>query len=288
VTEAVRANSGKIAIQLMHVGRVAHPRNQPEGATIVAPSPIAAAGSIWTDSAGKQELPVPDELTSEGIQKVVGEYARAVRNAREAGFDAVEIHAANGYLPNQFLSPNSNRRTDDYGGSVERRARFLLEVVDAATEAWAADRIGVRVSPGGSFNDMLDTDPYATYSYVAEQLGARGLAFLHIAGQQPFTPADQQFDAFAELRKRFDGTIIANGGLEAQTAERLLVSGVADLVAFGRPFIANPDLPDRFRYSWPLAQPSLETFYSAGPHGYTDYPEYRQQDEPALAASGAD
>jgi N-ethylmaleimide reductase len=277
VTDAVHNQGGQIAVQLMHVGRIAHPLNQPDGARIEGPSPVAAAGSMWTDDAGKQDLPVPHELSPSEIRQVVEDYAQAVRNARSAGFDAVEIHAANGYLPNQFLSPNSNQRTDDFGGSVERRARFVLEVVDAAITAWSADRIGVRISPGGTFNDMLDDNPFATYTYLTTQLSARRVAFLHIAAQQPFVPAEKEFDAFSELRQRFAGSLIANGGLTLESAERMLATNVADLVAFGRPFIANPDLPRRLRFSWPLAQPDASTLYSSGSKGYTDYPAYAQE-----------
>ena len=158
VTKAVHQRGGRIAIQLMHVGRIAHPLNQPAGARIVAPSAVAAAGAMWTDQQGMQPMPVPAELTESEIRDLVQEFAQAVRNARDAGFDGVEIHSANGYLPNQFLSPNTNRRTDAYGGSVERRSRFLIEVFEAAAAAWSNNRIGVRVSPGGSFNDIDDPD----------------------------------------------------------------------------------------------------------------------------------
>ena len=274
VTKAVHQRGGRIVIQLMHVGRIAHPLNQPAGARIVAPSAVAAAGAMWTDQQGMQPMPVPAELTESEIHDVVQEFAQAVRNAREAGFDGVEIHSANGYLPNQFLSPNTNRRTDAYGGSVERRSRFLIEVFEASAAAWSNTRIGVRVSHGGSFNDIDDPDARETYTRVAEQLSDRGAAYLHIIRPAPFAPAEAVFDVPTVLRERFRGTVILAGGLDAREAEHIVASGQARMVAFGRPFISNPDFPERVRNNWPLAQPNQATFYTPGPAGYVDYPAY--------------
>jgi N-ethylmaleimide reductase len=276
VTDAVHAESGKIIIQLMHVGRIAHPANQPEGARILTPSAIRAAGSIWTDAAGMQEFVIPEELTTGEIRDLIREFYVAVENARRAGFDGVELHAANGYLLNQFLSPNSNGRTDAYGGSVEKRARFLLEVYDAAAAAWSSDRIGVRVSPGGTFNDMFDADPLSTYTYVARELSKRSAGFLHV-----IRPEQAHFDAFAVLREQFAGTLVVNGGIAAAEANSLLRAGQVDVVSFGRLFIANPDLPERLRNRWPLAESDAATFYTSGSQGYTDYPAYAA--EPVLA-----
>lgn len=274
VTNAVHSRGGRIFLQLMHVGRIAHPLNQPEGAKILAPSPIAAKGSMWTDQSGMQPFPVPGELTAEGIREVIREYGAATANARRAGFDGVELHSANGYLPNQFLSPNTNQRTDDYGGSVERRARFVLEVFDAMSAEWSSSNVGVRVSPGGTFNDILDSAPRATYTYVAQQLSARGAAYLHVIRPNRFAPAEAAFDVWSVLRSHFHGTFIAADSLTAEEASQLIESGAADLVAFGRPFISNPDLPVRFENKWPLAQPDLGSFYTPGEKGYTDYPSY--------------
>ena len=276
VTDAVHRHGGSIVVQLMHVGRIAHPLNQPPGARVVAPSPVAAAGTMWTDAAGAQRFPVPHELTTGEITAVIEEYAHAVRNARAAGFDGVELHAANGYLPSQFLSPNTNRRTDAYGGSPERRGRFVLELFEAAANAWSPGRVGVRVSPGGSFNDIRDPEAHLTFPSLAEQLSKRGAAYLHVARPFPFVPAEAQFNVPGVLRERFQGTLILAGELSGAEGAQLIASGAADLVAFGRPFISNPDLPDRLRHGWPLAKPNPATFYTPGPAGYIDYPAHTQ------------
>lgn len=274
VTDAVHAAGGLIVVQLMHVGRIAHALNQPEGARIVAPSAVAAKGAMWTDTQGMQQLPVPEALTVEEIRAVIAEFGQAARNARAAGFDGVELHSANGYLPNQFLSPNSNLRTDEYGGSVERRGRFVLEVFEAMSAAWSNGRVGVRISPGGAFNDMHDPEPLATYGWLTKQLSERGAAYLHVIRQEQFSPAEAAFDVWSELRPLFHGAFMANGGLDAATAQELLAKGGADLVSFGRAYIANPDLTARFRSDWPLAAGDPGTFYTPGEKGYNDYPVY--------------
>ncbi|MBL8215480.1 MAG: alkene reductase [Bryobacterales bacterium] len=269
VTDAVHAAGGRIVIQLMHVGRIAHALNQPDGARVVAPSAIAAAGTMWTDKGGMQPYPVPHELTIAQIAEVVDEFAQATRNARDAGFDGVELHAANGYLPNQFLAPNTNLRTDAYGGSIENRGRFVLEVYDAMAAAWSADRVGIRVSPGGTFNDINDPNPKATHTWLAAELAKRKPAFLHIARMGAL-----DFDVFATLREVFPGTLIANGGLDFAGGQKLIEAGTADLVSYARLFISNPDLPARFQNEWPLAAADNSTFYTPGAKGYTDYPAY--------------
>jgi N-ethylmaleimide reductase len=269
VTEAVHSAGGRIVIQLMHVGRIAHGLNQPAGARIVAPSAVAAAGTMWTDQSGMQPFPAPQELTVAEIAEVVREFAQATKNAREAGFDGVELHAANGYLPNQFLAPNTNLRSDAYGGSIEKRGRFVLEVYDAMAAAWSADRVGIRVSPGGTFNDINDPDPKATHTWLAAELAKRKAAFLHIARLGAL-----DFDVFGALRAVFPGTIIANGGLDFAGGQKLIEAGTADLVSYARLFIANPDLPARFKNEWPLAEADGSTFYTPGEKGYTDYPAY--------------
>lgn len=269
VTDAVHAAGGRIALQLMHVGRIASAANQPAGARIVAPSAIAAQGSVWTDTSGMQPFGQPEALTSDEIMAVVEEYAGAVRNARAAGFDGIEIHSASGYLPNQFLSPNSNLRTDGYGGSPKKRLRFVLEVFDAAAAAWEPGRIGVRISPAGTFNDIADPDAAITYPALAAALSERRAAWLHVV-QAP----GPQFSEWGALRANFSGTVIRNSGLTPESAAAVLDAGEADLVSFGRLFISNPDLPSRIRHGHPLAEPDRATFYTAGAEGYTDYPAY--------------
>ena len=267
VTDAVHAKGGRIAIQLMHVGRIAHPANKPAGARTVAPSAIAAKGGMWTDAQGMQPLTTPEALTVEEVRALVAEFAQAVRNAREAGFDAVELHSANGYLPNQFLAPNSNQRTDEYGGTPENRIRFVLEVFDAMAAAWEPGRIGIRISPAGTFNDIDDPDAEVTYPLLARELASRNAAFLHIV-----KPDSPRFTAWDEVRAAFPGTIILNTELTKETGAQLVATGEADLVSYGRPYISNPDLVERFQRDLPLAAPDPSTFYTPGPVGFTDYP----------------
>lgn len=270
VTDAVHAKGGRIAIQLMHVGRIAHPANQPAGARILAPSAIAAKGDMWTDAHAMQPMPAPEAMTIDEIKQAVADYAQAVRNAREAGFDGVELHSANGYLPNQFLSPNSNQRTDAYGGPPENRIRFVLEVYDAMAAAWDAGHVGVRISPAGTFNDIHDPEAATTYPLLAAELAKRGAAWLHVV--KPANAA--AFTDWASLRRNFPGTLILNSGLTKETGAALIDANEADLISFGVPFIANPDLVTRFQNDWPLAKPDPSSFYLPGPGGYTDYPAY--------------
>lgn len=274
VTDAVHQKGGRIVLQLMHVGRIGHPLNQPEGARLVAPSAIAAPGDIWTDAAGMQPMPVPHELTDFEIAQVIRDFGQASLNARAAGFDGIELHAANGYLPNQFLSPNTNQRTDAYGGSIERRSRFVLEAYDALAASWSNGRVGVRVSPGGTFNGSFDPDPRGTHAYLASELGKRKAAYLHVIRQDKFEPAAERFDAWAVLKEAFGGVLIANGGIEPTEGTRLVESGSAELVSFGRAFIPNPDLTERLKNGWPLAAADQTTFYTPGSKGYSDYPAY--------------
>ncbi len=274
VTDAVHGKGGKIFVQLMHTGRIGHPLNKPAGTRVVGPSAIAAPGDIWTDAAGMQPMPVPHELSEAEIAEVVREFGQASRNAQAAGFDGIELHAANGYLPSQFLSSNTNQRTDAYGGSVQRRARFVLEVYDALAAAWSNGRVGVRVSPGGAFNYILDADPIATHTYLASELGKRNAAFLHVIRQEDFQPADKRFDSWQVLKEAFGGTLIANGGIEPEEGKRLIESGAAELVSFGRAYISNPDLPARIKNGWQLAAGNPATFYTPGSEGYSDYPAY--------------
>jgi len=264
VTQAVHDKGGKIFLQLWHVGRVSDPEHL-SGEIPVAPSAIACDGHVSL-LRPKREYIVPRALQSDEIQGVVADFAQAARNAKEAGFDGVEVHAANGYLIDQFLHDGSNQRTDEYGGSIQNRARLLMQIVDACVGIWCADRVGVHLSPQGSAHSMSDSNPEALFSHVAEQLGQRRLAFL-------FVRENHRPDSLLRTIKRlFGGPIIANDGHDQQSAQRLLDEGAAEAVAFGRAFIANPDLVRRLRESQPLNAWDPSTFYGDGPKGYTDYP----------------
>ncbi len=270
VTAAVHAQGGRIFLQLWHVGRISHTAFQPHGAAPVAPSAIQAEGKTYT-SEGFVPLSVPRALDAEEIPRIVAAYAHATRLALEAGFDGVEVHAANGYLIDQFLRDKTNHRTDAYGGSFERRSRFLLETVDAATAVAGASRVGVRISPQNTFNDIADSQPQALFNHVAEQLAPRKLAYLHVIEGDMSGAATAPFD-YAAIKHRFGGLYIANNGYDKARATAALAEGRADLVAFGKPFIANPDLVTRFLLDAPLNPLQAATLYGGGSAGYTDYP----------------
>jgi N-ethylmaleimide reductase len=265
VTEAVHAAGGLIFAQLWHVGRVSHSSLQPGGALPVAPSAIPATGKLYT-AAGPVDYETPRALETPEIEAIVAQFRAAAAFALEAGFDGVEVQAANGYLLDQFLRDGSNQRTDRYGGSVENRIRFLTEVVDAVLDAVEPDRLGVRLSPTHPWNGMSDSDPQALFGKAAAALAARRLAYLHLV--QNDTPG---FD-WSALKAAFGGPVIAAGGYDRARAEAAVRAGEADLVAFGEPFIANPDLVQRFRLDAPLAQADRTTYYAGGARGYTDYP----------------
>jgi N-ethylmaleimide reductase len=272
VTDAVHASGGRIFLQLWHVGRISHPSLQPDGALPVAPSAIAAEGSVFTYS-GMQAMVTPRALETSELPGIVEQFRHGARMALEAGFDGVEIHGANGYLLDQFLESGSNRRTDAYGGSAENRARLLLDVTAAVAEIWGADRVGVRLSPLNAFNSISDADPAATFGYAAEALGRLGLAYLHVIEPREGIAVDgAQRSAGEYLGSRFGGTLMLNGGLDQERAETLVASGEADLVAFGRLFLANPDLPERFAAGAALNTPDPATFYGGDARGYIDYP----------------
>jgi N-ethylmaleimide reductase len=265
VTDAVHAKGGRIFLQLWHVGRISHPLFQPDGGAPVAPSAIAAEGITYTPE-GPKPFGTPRALELEEIPDVVRQYAEGARRALEAGFDGVEIHGANGYLIDQFLRDGSNRRTDAYGGPVENRARFLLEVTAAVAGVWGPDRVGVRLSPTGAFNSMSDSDPETTFTYAARELDRFGLAYLHVVeplGTTSVAPL---------LRKVFRGPFILNGGYGRETADAALARGEADLISFGSLYLANPDLPERFAEGSSLNAPDPATFYGGDHRGYTDYP----------------
>jgi N-ethylmaleimide reductase len=265
VTDAVHKKGGRIFLQLWHVGRISHPSLQPNGELPVAPSAIKPEGNAMTTS-GFVPFVEPRALALEEIPGIVAAYRQAAINAKEAGFDGVEVHGANGYLLDQFLRDGTNKRTDAYGGPVENRARLLLEAVSVVSAVFGANRVGVRLSPVNPFNDIKDSNPQATFEYVARQLGSRGLAYLHVfqAGTDPFD--------WQALKQAFGGTFVVNGGYDRAKAEAAIDSGAADLVAIGVPFIANPDLVERLKQNAPLNAPNQATFYGGGAEGYTDYP----------------
>jgi N-ethylmaleimide reductase len=272
VTDAVHAQGGLIYMQLWHVGRISHP-DFLDGELPVAPSAIAPRGVQAFTAEGLKDIPPPRALETHEIAAIVEQFRQGARNAKAAGFDGIEVHGANGYLLDQFLEDGTNQRTDQYGGSVENRARLLLEVVDAVSEVWGSDRVGVRLSPGGSFNDMADTHPERTFGYAAQQLALRHLAYLHLIEPVP-TPGEHPTPDLSAhfFRPLYAGTIIAANGYTFERADAVLRSGDADLVAFGQLFIANPDLPERFRRHAALNVPDRQTYYGGGEKGYTDYP----------------
>jgi len=275
ITQAVHERGAKIFVQLMHTGRIGHPDNLPEGARVLAPSAITAAGEIYTDTAGLQPHPVPQEMRIEDIAHTREEFVAAAKNALEAGFDGIELHAANGYLLEQFIRPTSNQRNDRYGGAIENRARFVLEVAAATADAIGASRVGIRLSPYGVFNDMpMYEQMDADYDYLAEHLGQMGLAYMHIVDHASMGAPEVPQHIKQTMRERFKGTVILSGDYEAERAQADLDAGKCELIAVGRAFLANPDLPARWRMGAPLNSPDFDTFYTPGEKGYTDYPAY--------------
>jgi N-ethylmaleimide reductase len=274
VTKAVHDKGGKIFIQLMHTGRVGHPLNLPKGGKLVAPSAVVASGQMWTDSEGMKDHPVPHALSAADLQATKAEYVQAAKNAIDAGFDGVELHSANGYLLEQFLSPVSNQRTDNYGGSVENRARFVLEVAQEVSNAIGKDKTAIRLSPYGVFNDMPHYDEIeATYTFLAEQLNKIGMVYIHLVDHSAQGAPEVPVKIKKIIREGFKNTLILSGGYTATRAEADLESGAADLIAFGRPFISNPDLVERFKKGQALNDNlDASTFYTPGEKGYTDYP----------------
>jgi N-ethylmaleimide reductase len=273
VTEAVHAKGGKIFVQLMHTGRVTHVANLPPGAEVVGPTAMACPGEMYTDSQGSQPHSTPRAMGADDIAHAVEEYARSARLAIEAGFDGVELHAANGYLIEQFLNANVNQRTDAYGGSIEGRNRFALEVARATAAAIGAHRVGIRLSPHGVFNSTgAYPDIDAQYLALTQELSKLGLLYLHLLDHSalgaPAVPAELKL----ALRAAFDGLFVLAGGFDRAVAEASLEAGHADFIAFARPFIANPDLVERMQAAAPLNAVDPATFYTPGPKGYTDYP----------------
>jgi N-ethylmaleimide reductase len=276
VTQAVHAAGGLIVLQLWHVGRVSHPENREPGTRSVGPSAVAADVRIYTPT-GWHSAPIPHALSGAEIQAVVGDYARAARNAMSAGFDGVELHAGNGYLVDQFLHANANLRTDAWGGSAVNRSRLLWEVTEAIAEAVGADRTGVRLSPFGVFNGVSDPDPGGVFATAIKGLDTLGIAYLHVikpevSGDRNARAAASGVDVPRFCREHFGGTLMVAGGYDGETGEDALRRGEADLIGFGRPYIANPDLPARLRRGASLAAPERATFYTEGAPGYVDYP----------------
>ena len=269
VTDAVHVAGGHIFLQLWHVGRISHPSLQPDGTLPVAPSAIRPEGDAMTLE-GFQPFVVPRPLKTDEIPGIVEQHRLGALNALEAGFDGVEIHAANGYLLDQFLRDGSNRRMDAYGGPLENRVRLLLEVTEAVAGIWGAARVGVRLSPINSFNSMEDSNPNETFTYVAGRLDAYDLAYLHVV-EGDFADTSNTFD-WESMHRAFTGTYMVNGGYDQGRASAALASGAADLVSFGKPFLANPDLVERFVKATPLNEPDQSTFYGGDEEGYTDYP----------------
>ncbi|HEY1722559.1 MAG TPA: alkene reductase [Magnetospirillaceae bacterium] len=273
VADAVHAGGAKIFLQLMHCGRITHDLNLPKGAKTVAPSAVQAAGEMWTDAEGMKPQPVPHALTEAELKSTLDEYVTASKNAIAAGCDGVELHGANGYLLEQFIRPNSNQRTDNYGGSIENRARFVIEVVNAVAAAIGKDKVGIRLSPYGVFNDMPIYDAMESdYTYIAQQLDATGIVYVHLVDHSPMGAPAVPDSIKATYRKTFKRTLILSGGYDAARAEADLVAKKADLIAVGRPFLANPDLITRWQTNAAVNAPNFDTFYTPGETGYTDYP----------------
>jgi len=265
IVDAVHAKGGRIFMQFMHVGRIGHSANRYTAEPLVAPSAVRAAGQMWTDSMQMQDFDAPRALETSEIPAVIAQYAAATRKALDAGFDGVELHSASGYLPMQFLSSNTNQRTDGYGGSVQNRIRFVVETLEAmSTAAGTPSKVGIKISPAMPFNDIHDADPIETYTTLVQRIGSMGLAYLHVL--KTTIP-----DTFELLRPLFKGPFLAGGGFVKESANQVLASGLADFIVFGKLFTSNPDLPLRFERDAALVDPDPSTFYSPGPKGYTDY-----------------
>ncbi len=278
ITRAVHDKGTKIFAQIMHTGRVGHPDNMPDDAELLAPSALPMAGTMWTDTGGAQAYPIAKEMTSNDIQNAIEEIVQASKNAIIAGFDGIEVLAATGFLPDTFLNPKTNLRTDEYGGSLENRMRFTIEVMQKIADAIGKDKTGIRISPYGVFNDMpLYEGTEEAFTYLAKELSKIGITYVHMVDHEsvgaPHVPG-----AVKELVKNnFEGTYIASGGFDAQSAEAEISDGIGDLVAFGKPFIANPDLVERIRLGRPFAKSDAATHYGATEKGYTDYPIFENQ-----------
>ncbi len=273
VTKAVHDKGGKIFLQLMHCGRVAHHLNLPSGAKVLAPSAIIAEGQMYTDQEGMKDNDFPEEMTINDVNEAIEGYVSAAVLAVEAGFDGVEIHGANGYLIEQFLNPNSNYRKDDFGGSIHNRSKFLLDIVEKAIEAIGADKVGIRLSPNGAFNDMSAyPQMQETYHYLAVELNKLKPVYVHLLDHSAMGSTPLPEEVRKDIRENFEGTLILCGDFDDKKAEEALQNKDADLIAFGKPYLANPDLLERYKANADLNEPDMDTFYTPGKKGYTDYP----------------
>lgn len=283
VVKAVHAAGGRIFLQLWHVGRISHPSYQPEAELPIAPSAIRPKGQVFTGTR-MEDYVTPRALETSEIPGIIREYEQGASNAKEAGFDGVEIHNANGYLPDQFLRDGTNRRNDRYGGSVQNRARLTLEITEAVIGVWDSDHVGIRLSPGGVFNDMHDSDSLATFSHALKELSRFDLAYAHLVQLKADDIAHGATPGIGprELRPFYSGNFIVAGGFNLETGNQALEEGWADAIAYGAPFLANPDLPRRFRSNAPLNKPDEATFYASGAKGYTDYPSLALEGPVAL------
>jgi len=271
--DAVHKNGGRIFLQLWHVGRISHSSLLPNNTQPVAPSAIRANSRTFI-ATGSVEVSEPVALTASGIKETLADYRRAAANAKEAGFDGVEIHAANGYLIDQFLRTGTNQRTDEYGGSASNRVRFLSEAVEQVLKSWDSKQVGVRISPTVDFNDMHDDNPRETFSVAVEKLNSYGLGYLHVVEQAQDSKGSSEEDLSlsAHLRTLWNGLYVVNGGYDGPRGEEAVRTGHADAVAYGRAFLANPDLPRRLQLGAALNEPDPTTFYGGGAAGYTSYP----------------
>ncbi len=275
ITNAVHDRDGKIFIQLMHTGRVSHPENMEKGARVLAPSAVRLDGQMYTDTKGPLAYPEPEEMTLADISQAQDEFLQSAINAIEAGFDGVEIHSANGYLADQFLNTATNKRHDAYGGSIENRTRFTREITGQIVKAIGAEKVGVRLSPYSTFNGTEVFDGMEKqFLYLVDELDQYELAYIHLVNNATLGSPDVNEDIFKQIRKNYSGNLIMNGGYGRRNGEEALIREEADLISFGRSFIANPDLPYRFSYNLPLNDPDPDTFYTPGEKGYTDYPAY--------------
>ena len=273
VTSAVHSKGAKMFMQVMHCGRVAHPLNLPVGGRVLAPSAVVAVGDMYTDAEGMKQNAMPEEMTEADIKSAIAEYVQGAKNAIAAGFDGIELHAANGYLLEQFIRPNSNQRTDSYGGAIENRARFVLEVADAVIDAIGKEKVGIRLSPFGVFNDMPLYDAMESdYSYLAQQLNARQLVYIHLVDHSSMGAPKVPDTIKAIFRSEFKGSLILSGGYDATRADSDIVSAKSDLIAVGKPFLANPDLVERWKAGATMNEVDMNTLYTPGAEGYTDYP----------------
>ena len=282
VTDAVHAEGGKIVLQLWHVGRISHPDLQPGHALPVSSSAVRPDMKAFTVE-GFKDIPAPRALEGDELPRVVADYVKAAQNAKTAGFDGVEVHSANGYLLDQFLRDGANQRTDDYGGSIENRMRFPLEVVDAVVGVWGAERVGIRISPVSPANDLTDSDPKALFERYVEELSKRGLVYLHVVEGETGGKRDPNAFKVWTLKDRFDGVYIGNNGYDRDMAIERVEKGLTDLVCFGRPFISNPDLVERLEIGAPLAEWDQATMYGGDAKGYSDYPSMTPEERMRFA-----